>query len=106
MRSTMSAQEQSCDASLLIVVQPLINAVGIAFDEQAMSGDPMGGVPFSDFEQSRTTFSCLRMRMMLCPFLQGQPFALGEPQHQAMPFFDQFTHSFLLHLQHGSFEGV
>jgi hypothetical protein len=65
----MPTMKQGGDACLLVVVQPLIEAIGITWLQQSMKGHPMGATALSHLEQGCRPFPCIGMGMMSHGFL-------------------------------------
>jgi hypothetical protein len=87
---------------LLVVPQPLIEAIRIAPHQQAVAGDPMGRGALGNLKPRRTALPSIGTGMMMHGFLQGDPFREAAVQLKTMPFFDQLTHGGLLSVNDSS----
>jgi hypothetical protein len=56
----------------------------------------MRGTSFSDFEQGRCPFPCIRMRVMRHRLFERNPFCFTEKQYHLMVFSLHLTHRLLL----------
>jgi hypothetical protein len=62
--------QQSRQPVSLVASHPAIDGIGVAHPQQAMAGDPIGGVALSDFQHSRTPLPHIRAWVMVALGLQ------------------------------------
>jgi hypothetical protein len=92
----MPMTNQADDALVLIPLEPLIHAIRISWLQESMLGDPMGRMSLSHLEQSGTTLSHIRERVVMDRFLQRHPLWLAESNLPGMACFTHLAHQKLL----------